>query len=187
MTLNDVTSMLGSQYRAWKAAEKRKDELKKDFFESVESTLSLETPAQTYEEIFASDDSLAAEKAEKKFPTFRVLSTLEAGEGVYRVVLEERIEFRPFVHINKDDGYVYQRQVTNGSPILDDDRLKAEDPDLWERISILPVPERELKPWNQIDPEDIAKLSEYLYSGKPQVKLAAPRKAKPEELDEDYE
>lgn len=56
--------------------------------------------------------------------------------------------------------------------------------ELEEFMRILPgAPQRQLKPLDSLDPEDLAQLSQYIYQGSPTVKLAAPRKAKDEELD----
>jgi hypothetical protein len=46
-----------------------------------------------------------------------------------------------------------------------------------------PESQRVLRPLDSLDADTLAALSEYIYEGKPTVKLAAPRKAKAEELE----
>jgi len=87
-----------------------------------------------------------------------------------------------FEYVNRHDGYVYSRQMNVGSPTLDDERLQKEDPQLWEDITYIPEPERTLRPLEDLTPEQLARIGDYLLKGKSVAKLAAPRKAKPEEL-----
>jgi len=78
---------------------------------------------------------------------------------------------------------VYQKQIVAGSIMFDDKRLKNDHPDIYNKVTFIPEPERQLKPFEEIDDELLAILQDYIYEGKPIVKLAAPRKAKQEELE----
>lgn len=89
---------------------------------------------------------------------------------------------QPFEHVNKKDGFVYTRQISKAAPSLDDERLREEDPELWEEITYIPEPERVLKPLEELSPEQLAKIGEYLVAGRVSVKLGAPKKAKPEDI-----
>lgn len=180
--LQGITNKLGSSYDMWKVWEKEKEATKKEFFNEVTKLLSEETPAQILEEVYASDADVARERAAKKFPRFKVLDVILDKPGVYRVALEENPAYRSFQYVNEDDGMIYQKTVVEGSAILDDDRIKEEDPEFWEEISFVPT-DRQLKPLEELSSTQLAKLAEYMYAGKPTVKLTAPRKAKEEELN----
>lgn len=66
-------------------------------------------------------------------PGWRFLSSPSAGSTY--IVLEEDPTVKKFTWINHATGRVYGRTYAEGSPTLDDDRLKRDDPDLWERVS----------------------------------------------------
>lgn len=181
--LNDITSKLGESYDIWKDGEKAKNKLRDTFFNTVNRELSEQVAPQIVAEFPTEDEEDALRRAQRQYVRHRVISTSKV-EGGYQVVLEEDPELRPFSYLNKTDGRVYQRIVSEGSPVLDDDALKDENPELWEAITE-EVTERKLKPLENLSPEQIEELSPYISLPKPQVRLAAPRKAKPEELDDD--
>jgi hypothetical protein len=136
-------------------------------------------------------------------------------EGKWYVLLEELPQFKPYTYVNHKDSKVYRRSITKGSLQLDDVLLRERNPNLYARVTEVPnrewltdllyeanVPKdeidelidsfslgtganRELKSFDAIDPEDLALLKEYMYETKPQAKLTAPRKAKPEELEDE--
>lgn len=56
------------------------------------------------------------------------------------VVLRENPSLMSHSYTNIVDGQVYGRAQVTGTPSLDDDRLRQEDPDLWERITEMPEP-----------------------------------------------
>lgn len=177
--LDDLVDNLGRHYTAWKHEEKMKNKFKEEFFEAATEELKREVPAQIYEKIAGiADENEARRIARKKFPTFRILDALPEHDG-FRVVLEEDPELRSFAY--EHDGWIYQRQVTAGSVMIDDDRLKETNPDLWQAITRVPT-ERVMKPLEDLSPEELAALEPYLYSSKPVIKLAAPRKVN-EDLD----
>jgi hypothetical protein len=140
---------------------------------------------------------------------------LSQQPGFAGVVLEEDPQYKPFVYVNRKTKRVWTRSVRDGSPWLDDEELRESDPELWKRITRLYndqfirellyhanidpdeiddhiaaieeefESERTLLPLENLDPDDLAGVQEYMYPGKPVVSLSAPRKAKPEELNED--
>ena len=98
-------------------------------------------------------------------------------------ILDEKIgKGEAFEFVNKKDGLVYSRQISRGAPSLDDDRLRKEDPELWDEITYVPEPERTLRPLEDLSPEQLAKVSSYLLPGKITPKLGAPRKATLDDL-----
>ena len=56
------------------------------------------------------------------------------------VIIQEDPAYLKFTHINRTNGKVYGRTFAEGSPGLDDDELKADNPGLWERITVWPEP-----------------------------------------------
>jgi hypothetical protein len=181
--IEGITRLLGEAYDQWKGGEKEKETYKKAFFKEATKLLKQEAPAQIMELVHAPDEATARGLAERQFPRFTVLDVLPDGENQYRVALEERADLRPFTFVNPNDGRVYQRSVVEGSPLVDDERLQAEDPELWQRISFIPEPKPTLKPLEELSDEDLAAIRKYLYRGRPTVKLPQPRKATEEELD----
>lgn len=182
--LKEVTAMLGSDYKFWKAAERDKNDMKDRFFELATEALQQETLATDVLVLEAKDADEAEELAKKQRPRYKIVKLHKKGDQ-WVVIVEEDPALTPFIYVNPEDGMVYQRQVVEGSPMLDDERLQEEAPDLWEEITYIPEPERKLKPLDTLTGEQLAALQPFLYSAKPSVKLAAPRKAKPEELETD--
>jgi hypothetical protein len=179
--LHEITSGLGSAYDQWKTYEKEKNAFKDRFFKAADE--AQETLAQIVEVFTAASEAEALEQAQRYFPRYRVVEVVQREENRWGVALEERPDFQNFTFINKDDGRVYSRYVAEGSPTLDDDRIKDENPELWEKITEVPT-ERVLKPLETLTAEELAEIEPYIYKAKPTARLAAPRKAKPEELDE---
>lgn len=100
----------------------------------------------------------------------------------FRMIDNEVGKDEAFEFVNATDGFVYTRQISKGAPSLDDERLREEDPELWEEITYVPEPERTLKPLDDLTPEQLARLGDYLVAGRQTVKLGAPKKVKPEDL-----
>jgi hypothetical protein len=179
--LRNLTRELGTHYDQWKESEKRKNHLRDEFFHQINEELKQEVPPQIVVEFPTDDEEAALRQAQRQYIRHRVVSTAPV-EGGFQVILEEDAELRPFTYINEADGRVYQRIISEGSPTLDDDSLQEENPALWEAITE-EVTERKLRPLEQLTPEQLEQLQPYISMPKPQVRLAAPRKAKDEELD----
>lgn len=179
----NITENLGNTYRTWKQSGKLKDDLRDKFFSQINEELKEEVPPQLVVEFPTDDEEAALRQAQRQYIRHRIVSTAPV-EGGYQVILEEDPEYRAFTYINPADGQVYQRIISEGSPSLDDDTLREENPELWEAITE-EVTERKLKPLDNLTAEQLAGLQPYITMPKPQVRLAAPRKAKPEELDND--
>ncbi len=181
--LDEITAELGREYKAWKKGEKNKNDAKKKFFEAIDKMLGDETPAIITTQVFADSDLEAEQRAVQRYPGYTpgVLIGPAIEGDPWTVTLEEDPTLRPYTYISSD-GMVYSRQVVSGSPMLDDERLRDEDPELWEAITHIPQ-ERVMKPLEELSDDQLAALSDFMYSGKPTVKLGAPRKAKPEELE----
>lgn len=183
MSLEEVTSQLGLHYKEWKAAEKEKDKFKKEFFklatEAVEDSLAEQVVDVGYRGMPEVD---ARNLLANGYPRWTVTDIRVSSDG-YEAILKENPALKKFSFVNAD-GLMYERQVSVGSPIIDDEALQIQDPELYERITYVPEPERVLRPLEELDADDLSALGQYIYDGKATVKLAAPRKAKTEELDE---
>jgi hypothetical protein len=183
MINRDIVTDLGKKYIDWKRSEQAKNELRDEFFRQVDEHLKDEVPPQIVVEFPTDNEEEALRQAQRQYVRHRVVSTSQI-EGGYQVILEENSELRPFTYINPADGKVYQRIISEGSPILDDEGIQEEKPELWQSITE-EVTERRLKPLDQLTPEQLDELQPYISMPKPQPRLAAPRWAKPEELDND--
>ncbi len=169
-----------------KTKKNRETGFKEAFFAAATEAMA-QAPLAQKTEVVAARDAVDAEKeAQRRNPCWNVKTVKTQYEGdpetVYLVLLEENPEFKEFSYTNKTLKKTFTKQIAAGTPEVDSDKLKSRDPDLWERIT---VPARELRPLEDLTPDDLAALQEYIYPGKPQIKLAQPRKAKPEELNED--
>jgi hypothetical protein len=180
MNLDDVTSELGEAYRRWKESEKDKNIARDKFFKEATSALEEEEAEQVVERVNASNAEEAISIANYRYARFRLVDVVDIGDGTYDLILEEDFDLRPFTYINPEDGQVYQRSVMEGAPSLDDERLRSEQPELWEQITH-EVTRRELRPLEELTEEQASALRPYLVSPKPKPRLVPPRPAKPDE------
>jgi hypothetical protein len=183
--LSEVSGNLGAAYRIWKKSGKTKDALRAKFFEAATEEVANRGLQTRISHVYGPTEEEARSRSATYHPAWRVLEVEEAEGGFWRFFLEELPEFKTYTYLNKDDGYVYSRIVSSGGVHLDDERLQAEDPELYEAVTFEPEVKRELKSIDELTDEQIAQVQEYIYEGEPTVKLAAPREAKPEELDAD--
>lgn len=213
MSLIKITSQLGEGYRSWKKNEKEKNGAKQEFFDEATKILS-ESVEERLVEIATTDSQTVEHIIEQRYPRYHLIDHRPIGEDRYEVIIEENPALQPFSFVNIEDGYVYSRQVIDGSVILDDEAIKKAMPDLYGQITEIPMydyfanliyeagvphqdieshlakhfehypPPRGLKPLESLTPEQLAALDDFIYYSKPTVKLGAPRKAKPEELEE---
>lgn len=183
--MREVTLDLGIHYEAWKKNEKAKDKDKAHFFALINQIISEYEPEEMLYEVVgrALPEDKAIARAEKYNPRYEV-EVIRASEHGYEAIMVERPEFRSFVFVNAEDGMLYQRQVVDGGQLLDDERLRDEDPDLYEEATFeLPWGERIVRPFDSLGPIFLAAVQQYIYRGKPTVKLPAPRQASDEELE----
>jgi hypothetical protein len=186
-TLKGVTKQLGNRYRMWKKNEKGKDTLKGEFFnlatEEIIKRGSLDTKTVVMKGPTEED---VRTRIPHYYPIFEVVEIKPNNQdGWFSIILRELPEFKPFTYVNVEDEAVYQRIVSSGSINLDEERLAEEDPELYTEVTFQPpTPPRELKPIDELTSQQLAELNDYIYESKPTVKLAPPRKAKPEEIAE---
>lgn len=214
-SLEAITFSLGEADVAQKVGKKDRDKLKDEFFALINEKLKAEDRARKVFKVSTSlvDRDAVDEYAALRNPGWLVLD-VALGEGdAWEVQLEEDPAFMPFVFVNPLDEKVYARSVRDGSLMLDDERLKEDDFDLYDEVTYVPGiaviedflsmfgdhgmdehlygyaednPDkfpRVLRPLGELTEEQIADLGPYIYESKKTTALNAPRKAKPEELD----
>lgn len=176
----NVTTDLGISYRLAKEADKRKSESRSKFFELINEQENEEPTEFVF--VKASSELEAVFRINKYRPAHRVVNSREV-DGGYEFELQIDSKYRTFTYVNPSDGMVYSRQARSGSLHIDEERLRDENPELYERVTYVPQ-EPVLRDLDEIEDEDAAELAEYMYSEAPTMRLAPPRKAKPEELGE---
>lgn len=188
--LSDITKKLGYVHAKSKQIEKELKASRSEFFEAIDNEIiendTLARQTITFVPPKGKEDAEDLITHVKRFyPGWRIA---ESGSKKNTHIIEEDPAFKKFVYVNREDGNIYRRNVSQGGPSLDDDRLKKENPKLWERITeVRIIPEQEVRVLTDLDSlpsRDLSAIQEYLVPGPMTVKLDAPRKAKPNELDE---
>jgi hypothetical protein len=182
--LQEITKQLGSAHKKKSEGEKELKKSRSEFFEAIdEEILSTETLAQQTIVIPYAEEENVVTHIQTFYPGWQYVYENDDGS----VIIEEDPSFKKFVYINHDDGNLYRRNVSQSGPSLDDDRLKVENPKLWKRITqeeeVPAKVVRVLKDLETLPDKDLAAMQEYFVPGSMTVKLDAPRKAKPDELD----
>lgn len=203
-TLDEILDELDDAYGKWKGGEKSKNKLKEEFFEMAISALKEETKAERVAQVKAKDEFEARALFAKQYPTWDLTVVRENPDkdGYYEAILTENPFYKEFSI--EHNGKVFRRQVVSGSNLLDDERLKEEDRDLWEDVTEWPQEgflrdilaqtsvdlgdlydvidgiaekhgvERVLKDLDSLDPYTLAALQKYMYEGPPTIKFPAP-------------
>lgn len=180
VTIEDVTKKLGEEYKAWKAHEKSKNDLRQAFFDLVNTFVG--PPASQVIQVYGPTEGQVREKLETRYPAWDIQAIRPTKDNFFEVELQEKPEYMPFKFANPEDGMLYARQVSSGSPQIDDEALKEAEPELYEAVTY-EVTERRFKDFDELDHDQLARLQTFVYEGRPTIKLASPRKAKPEELE----
>lgn len=173
----DFLVKLGEVDAQEKEAKKEKTELRAKFFELATEKAAQEPLAERYAVVPAENEEQARERIARYYSGFRIDAIREVtGVGDWEAILVEDPELKPFsVEV---EGKVYQRQIRSGSVLLDDERLKEEDLELYESITTQVTV---VKPLDDLDQDTLAKLSDYIYTGKPSVALPAPKEVRENE------
>lgn len=181
--IEEVAQEFGKAHAEENDAKKRKDKYRLLFFDLIEipeDQLSRQT-------IYAECDNPEAYVA-SLYPKWRIISKKLVDEEIpdeWRLVIQEDPAKRNFVFVNPLDNKVYTRTVAESAPQVDLDRLKEDDPDLYESMTFQPdPPPRQLKPLNSLDDDEKETVKRYLLPVKLQNRMEKPRDPKPEELDQ---
>lgn len=147
----EVVKKLAPAYREWKAGEKEKEKQRKLFFTAIEEDIEKNgEPADDLVVVVGcASDTQAIEKAEKEYPGWIVEAVrpyedpeklhpeLEGeGVGAWECIISEDPKYMPFSV--EYEGFVWKKQVSEGSQMLDDERLAEEDPELYKRVTAYP-------------------------------------------------
>lgn len=194
-TLNKITADLGKAHKQNSKSKKNLEKYRQEFFDAVTFNLERKWRATKVIEIPSEALSLPSKDLENwirvNHPGWQLQSLrseLNGFSGLYEMVIEEDPALQNFVFLNSDDDMVYQRHAIQEAPVLDDEALKKDRPDVYARITkpVEPTP-RELIPLDLINPDDLAIMEEYLVPGKIKLRLESPRKVKSEELVDESE
>jgi hypothetical protein len=183
-SLKTITKRLLSSHKAKTTAEGKLKKNRSEFFERATEECSDEsTLARKTVEIWG-PPSQHQEYIEREYPGWIIIEGKELEDSTnedehYDVIIQENPELKPFKFVHPELGMVFERQVRQGSVMLDNERLKYEDPELYKRVTEevrVPVD------FDTLDEDTVAAVQQYVFRGKPTVALPAPRKAKEEEL-----
>ena len=215
-SLEIITREFGLTYSAAKTTAKDLEKQKQRLFQAINKVVAKGLLAQQIIDCPELEDGeLMAEWVLKHYPGWR-LKDAKCEEG--KLLIEEDPTLAKYRYVNAGDGYVYGRTVANSGPMLDDEKLREEDSDLWREISQVPEQisrlildtiailcpqmkitnrvklvemvcdlqqvERELIDPSKWTEEQIEKVNKYMIPGRLTLRVEAPRKAKPEELEE---
>lgn len=169
--LKVVATELGKSYLAWKSNERKKDTARKKFFKLATEDLVQSELAEDVVEIEATDAEQARDLISKKYPAWSVETVREHPdrEGWFEAIIQENPDLLPYALV--EGGFKIKRVVSKGQTFIDDERLLAEDPDLWHTVTYVPEPERRLHSLDDLDSPTLAKLQPYIYEGEPKISL----------------
>lgn len=179
-TIEEVATEFGVAHTRFSQDETRKKKLRQEFLDLVEAHYASQTLARKIVPLPGANEEYARIHIAQKFPTWRVVKLDQQHDRVI-VTLEEDPSLKSYKYVNPTDGKVYEKNVQEGSALLDDERLASQDPELWNEITV-EVTQRVPKSLDELTEKQQAKLREYFYYGEPKVVMMAPRKAKPEDL-----
>lgn len=133
--ITKVTQRFGRAYERNKKAKTWLEKQQRALFRAFDQDLANRTASQRSIEIPEGEDSETYIKVHH--PGWQIVGW---SADHTHAILEETPSLLAHRFINHEDGMVYGRAQVTGSPSLDDDRLRAEDPELWERITEWPEP-----------------------------------------------
>lgn len=207
MGLETITKALGKAYKTQKTAEGKVKEKRLEFFDAIDEELEESDLATQTVEI--PEDESAIEFVDKYYPAWRLVEEYDNGVAL----IEQNPAYHPYTYLSEDHKLIFRRGLVQAAPSLDDEKLRAEDFELWFRITscseenILTQYEQEsggditpalvslfiakhreeftrtLLPLEQIDADDLARLSDYTVPGRLTLKLEPIRKPKADELE----
>lgn len=135
----EIVKDLAPAYKEWKGGEKSKNKFKEEFFDAITEYLEEHgEPAESYLMVTAPSEEAAIESAMQQRPGWIVdaVRPCDDIQDAWEVIVVEDPQYMSFTV--EFDGQVWGRQVAEGSMMLDDDRIQAEDPDLWKAVTSYP-------------------------------------------------
>jgi hypothetical protein len=169
------------------SAKGKLEKLRKEFFDYIRDQKKATKLARRSVRVDKEKYELAAaeERAVKLNPGYRRITTVERDDH-WKILLEQDPNFLGDSYItgSKDEpGVVVTKTIRSGSSLVELDRLKQDDPDLYEQVTFIPPVDRQPKNPDELTEEQLAKLQPYLYEGAPTAALNV-RKAKPEDYED---
>jgi|SRR5208282_588926 len=131
MGLAKTTTKLGRAYKRKKRVEKEYNTERQAFFDEVSIILSDRKLATKVIEV----DGEAEDYVRQQYPGWVLQSVGEDGKAI----IEEDPEWVKYTYVNKAEGYAYARNITQETPSIDDERMLAEDPELYYRVTYSPI------------------------------------------------
>lgn len=142
-TLDNIVKDLGDTYYIRKEADdliqgsKKPDEyigLRQEFFDAATSSIQEDELATKTILLDEWTDELK-NRVVKYHPGWEIISAREADDG-FKVIVRENADLKQVTV--EYDGYKITKQIRSGTVMIDDDRMKNEDPDLYESITTWP-------------------------------------------------
>lgn len=182
-SIKTIAKQVASRHKRKKEAATALEKARDEFF--AYATEQVDDPDLLARKTVQTTNGLLAGLVQvaKDYPEWRVLTSEQEDADdphTWNHLLEENPKFKSYVYADPDLGLVFERQFRSGKIVLDDERLKKENPELYDEVmEMVPQP----KDFDKLDDETLADVQQYVYREKPTVALASPRKAK----EEDYE
>lgn len=187
--IEDVTRAFGKAHAAKAAAEATMKKFRQLFFDLIEIPEEQLARQSIYIDRVGDTPTDPEVYVATLYPKWKILSKQrftvdEDGDTEWKLIIQEDPEKKSYTYINPIDGLVYTHSVAESAPSVDMERLKSEDPHLWQTITFQPpLPERQLKPLDDLTEVQKDKLRNFLTPPALQHKMLSPRKPKPEELE----
>jgi hypothetical protein len=173
--LSTITTKLGKDHKLQKKYKKNLEADRKEFFAAVDREIAKQPLARRTFDLNQTQEQLD-EWVLRFNPGWRIV---EIDHG--KVIIEEDPTLKKFSFVNEKDGQVYTRGIVEEAPSLDDEKLQADHPDVWEKLT---EPKRVLMDLSQADPADLAIMEKYLVPGQLKPRLETPRKVKVDDTDD---
>lgn len=127
----DITKKFGEAYARSKDWDAAKENGRKRFFQAA--TQELEKKRLPRKTVEVPKDQDVLEFIKIYHPGWRVL--VDSVKVMNHVVIERDPALMKYSFINPEDNMVYGRTYSESGPMLDEEKLQQDDPDLWLAIS----------------------------------------------------
>jgi hypothetical protein len=179
--LEEAAKRYAKYHKLSEDADKEKAKARKEFFEAIEfSEGDLATHVVYYKGLRPEAYIQAI------YPRWEIVKKeFNDDSEEWRILLRENPDYKNFAYL--DGKTVFQRVVSEGTPQPDLEAIREFDAELYQRITFQPRVPRELKPAEQISPEDMERIMDFMLPPRLTPTMQKPRAAKPEELGSDGE
>lgn len=128
--LIEVTKEVGKFHAEKKTGTKGLEEKRTEFFDTATEAIDENSLATQIVDAPTSDENTDTWVG-IYYPGWKIIGEDEHGS---KLILREDPAFKKYVFINPEDGQVYQRNVIEGDPYLDNERLEEDHPEIMARI-----------------------------------------------------